>query len=219
MLWQTTSKPRGVPRLPSGFIVPCQPVPARRVPIGPEWIHEFKFDGQRIIGRKAGDRLQLWDPSGNEVTAQFASIATALRAIPHDFVIDGEAHCEQPAGGPVLRALRSFAGRSCAVLMAFDLLFLDGEHMLGVACEERRARLKTILPGEGGVLRFSESVEGPDGELLLEEARRHKFEGIVSKRKASRYRSGPFGDWREIKCSTYRPSSSHDAPAGSDVRR
>jgi len=214
MLWQTQPKPPGGIRLPSGFIVPCQPVLARQAPMGPEWMHELTYDGYRIIARKTGDRLQLWTGLGTDVTGQFSAIAKALRAIPRDFVIDGEAVCEQPAGGRFYD-LRSVAGRACCHLIAFDLLCLDGEDMCTTACETRRERLKDILPskaelsgkanlpGKEGV-RFSESVDGPDGQKLLDHAGRRKLEGIVSKRKLSRYRSGPFDAWRKIECKDYR---------------
>jgi bifunctional non-homologous end joining protein LigD len=208
MLWQTQPKPPGGIRLPSGFIVPCQPVLARQVPIGSEWMHELTYDGYRLIARKTGDRLELWTEAGIEVTGQFSAIANALRTIPRDFVIDGEAVCEQPAGGRFYD-LRSVAGRACCHLIAFDLLCLDGQDMCTTACETRRERLKAILPGRASLpgqegVRFSESVDGPDGQVLFEHVCKRNLEGVVSKRKSSRYRSGPFDAWRKIECKDYR---------------
>jgi len=43
-----------------------------------------------------------------------------------------------------------------------------------------------------------------DGAELLEVADRHPLERIVSKRKASSYRSGPSTDWRKIKTAAWR---------------
>src|SRR5215204_1297128 len=42
-------------RRPPGFIPPCQPVIAERVPAGDGWLHELKHDGFRIIARKEDD--------------------------------------------------------------------------------------------------------------------------------------------------------------------
>jgi ATP-dependent DNA ligase len=36
-------------RQPPGFIRPCQPVLAEKVPAGDGWLHELKHDGFRII--------------------------------------------------------------------------------------------------------------------------------------------------------------------------
>jgi ATP-dependent DNA ligase len=43
-------------RRPAGFIVPCAPNLRETAPSGPQWIHEIKHDGFRIIARKEGDR-------------------------------------------------------------------------------------------------------------------------------------------------------------------
>jgi ATP-dependent DNA ligase len=39
-------------RAPSGFIEPCLPFPADRPPSGPDWIHEIKHDGYRLMVRR-----------------------------------------------------------------------------------------------------------------------------------------------------------------------
>ena len=45
-------------QLPPGFIVPCQPTLASKVPAGDGWIHELKHDGFRIVAFKDGDAPQ-----------------------------------------------------------------------------------------------------------------------------------------------------------------
>jgi ATP-dependent DNA ligase len=37
---------------PSGFIEPCLPSPADRLPSGPDWVHEIKHDGYRLMARR-----------------------------------------------------------------------------------------------------------------------------------------------------------------------
>ena len=46
-----------------------------------------------------------------------------------------------------------------------------------------------------------------DGAKLLEAAERHGLEGIVSKRQASAYRSGPSRDWVKIKTAAWRAAN------------
>jgi ATP-dependent DNA ligase len=53
-------------QLPPGFIVPCQPILASKVPAGDGWLHELKHDGYRIIAYKDGERVRLWSRNGRD---------------------------------------------------------------------------------------------------------------------------------------------------------
>jgi len=37
----------------AGFVEPCLPSPAKAPPAGPNWLHEIKHDGFRIMARGA----------------------------------------------------------------------------------------------------------------------------------------------------------------------
>src|SRR5215218_10628985 len=77
---------------PPGFIVPCRPVLAAKVPAGDGWLHELKHDGYRVIAFKDGERVRLWSRNGREWSAEFVAITKALRALPFRRVmLDGEA--------------------------------------------------------------------------------------------------------------------------------
>jgi hypothetical protein len=54
-------------RRPAGFIPPCQPVVAEKVPPGDGWINELKHDGFRIVARKAGESVRLWSRNGRVI--------------------------------------------------------------------------------------------------------------------------------------------------------
>jgi ATP-dependent DNA ligase len=47
-------------RRPLGHILPCLPSRADRPPSGPEWLHEIKHDGFRIMARRNSDGVQLY---------------------------------------------------------------------------------------------------------------------------------------------------------------
>ena len=115
-----------------------------------------------------------------------------------EIVLDGEAmaHCKD--GLPDFHGLRSEDGGAAACLYAFDLLRLDGEDLRPLPLEERRARLRKALRGAGKALRFSEHLEG-DGEAIFRHACALGLEGIVSKRRDARYRSGRSLTWLKIK--------------------
>jgi len=51
-------------RRPQGFIDPCIPTLATKPPVGPQWIHEIKHDGYRLIARRHGDRVRLFTRRG-----------------------------------------------------------------------------------------------------------------------------------------------------------
>jgi hypothetical protein len=59
-------------RQPPGFIRPCRPVLSLKVPAGPQWIHELKKDGFRIVAHKDGDIVRLWGRNGEKTEADDA---------------------------------------------------------------------------------------------------------------------------------------------------
>jgi ATP-dependent DNA ligase len=52
------------PLRPSGFIEPCLPSPVPRPPTGPDWLHELKHDGFRLIARRKGNSERLFTRRG-----------------------------------------------------------------------------------------------------------------------------------------------------------
>lgn len=110
-------------RRPAGFIVPCAPTLADKPPSGPQWVHEIKHDGYRIIARKDGDKVRLWSRNGRDWSREFAAVAEAIRALKvEQIVIDGEAMAHCPKGLPDFHELRSGDRAGDACLFAFDLL-------------------------------------------------------------------------------------------------
>jgi bifunctional non-homologous end joining protein LigD len=209
MLMRTSPRLARDRRRPEGFIPTSQPVLHTEVPTGPEWIHELKHDGFRILARKDGDRVRLWSRQGVEWTKAFPAITAAVAALPVESVIlDGEAmaHCEE--GLPDFNRLLS-AERAGACYFAFDLLMVDGEDLRLCPLEERRTRLMSIFQtnksGEeiDTAIRLSEHMEGPDGPALFRHACAMNLEGIVSKRKDRAYKSGRCPHWRKIKNPDY----------------
>jgi hypothetical protein len=99
------------PRRPPGFIVPCQPTVAEKPPIGPQWTHELKHDGIRVIARREGDDVRIWSRTGRPWTRDLPRIAAAVRALPvTSIVFDGEAICDGYYGGTDFGALLSPGG-------------------------------------------------------------------------------------------------------------
>jgi ATP-dependent DNA ligase len=56
---------------------PCIPPPGKQVPAGPEWIHEIKHDGYRLIVQREGKRVRLFTRNGHDWTDRFPLIVEA----------------------------------------------------------------------------------------------------------------------------------------------
>jgi ATP-dependent DNA ligase len=66
-------------RRPVGFIEPCIPTAAAKVPEGPMWVHEIKYDGYRLIVRRSGDRVRLFTRRGYDWSDRYPSIVEAAK--------------------------------------------------------------------------------------------------------------------------------------------
>jgi ATP-dependent DNA ligase len=182
------------------FIEPCQPSPAKAPPSGPDWLHEIKHDGFRIMARRDAAGVRLFTRNGHDFGKRFPLVVTAVAALPaRSCLIDGEVIVSDDAGLAVFELLRSWRYDYAAVLCAFDLLELDGEDLRKLPIELRKAGLTQLLlrkPSPG--IALNAHYVG-DGEIVYEQACQFGCEGIVSKRLGSLYRSGRSKQWVKIK--------------------
>jgi ATP-dependent DNA ligase len=78
MLWRSpTTK-----RRPPGFVEPCIPTLVSKPPEGPQWIHEIKHDGCRLIARKQDKRVRLFTRCGYDWTDRYPLIGNAVARHP-----------------------------------------------------------------------------------------------------------------------------------------
>lgn len=113
--------------------------------------------------------------------------------------IDGEAVVLCPKTGlSLFDDLHSGRRDQDVILYAFDLLELNGKDQRDMALEERKARLGALLVPLAGAIELSEHIYG-DGATIFRHACRLGCEGIVSKQRASPYRSGRVRTWIKVK--------------------
>lgn len=205
------------------------------------WL-EPKYDGIRAQLHKSGDRAALFSRDLRPLDREFPELLTAALRLPGDFILDGEiiAHAEgrrltfhdlQTRLGKIstsqgdLFPSGSASGSAPVRFIAFDLLFHNGEDLLALPLEQRRARLetqdfKTEDPREDpdsadfpsnishlpstisriSVLRASgeEAVQA-----AFKQARADGHEGLIAKNPASPYSPGRRGKaWLKLKTST-----------------
>ena len=144
MLWRP-SRPARSRSKPPGFILPCQPALSDGPPSGPEWLHEIKFDGYRVIARKDGAQVRLWARTTSDYSKAFSRIRDAVAALPVETaVIDGEAIVLRPDNTSDFEALRSRHGQAEAILVAYDVMEADSQEVRPEPLEERRKREAAI---------------------------------------------------------------------------
>jgi ATP-dependent DNA ligase len=184
----------------AAFIEPCLPSIAREPPSGPDWLHEVKFDGHRAMMRRDGADARLFTRRGYDWTERFAAILSTARSIQaKSFLIDGEAVCSDESGVPIFQMLRQRRNESTVFLYAFDLLQLDGRDLRREPIEVRKAALAKLIRGAGPGLQLSEHLDGHDDATVFDHACKLGLEGIVSKRRGSRYVSGRSSEWIKLK--------------------
>src|ERR1700687_6004066 len=186
--------------LPPGFIAPCLPTNASAPPSGKLWLHEIKHDGFRVMARKAGERVRLYSRPGNDLTYRFPLIVEALAKLrSQSCIIDGEAVACGDDGIASFNRIRHQRHDASVYLYAFDLIELDGEDLRRDPLAVRKATLESLLRRAAPGLRFNEHLDEEDGPLVFAHACKMGLEGIVSKRKDSRYRSGRSPHWIKSK--------------------
>ena len=188
-----------VPRPGLGFIEPCLPSPAKAPPSGPSWLHEIKHDGFRIMARRDGAGVRLITRHGNDFTARFPLAVEAVSALSaRSFLLDGEAIVTNERGLAVFDLIRHKRHGDDALLIAFDLIELDGEDLRRTPIEQRKRILAKLARRPHAGIVLNEVFEG-DGDVLFAHACKLGCEGIVSKRIGSSYRSGRSRYWLKIK--------------------
>jgi ATP-dependent DNA ligase len=98
-----------------------------------------------------------------------------------------------------MRAVFGREGSPDVFLYAFDVVEMDGHDLRPQRWDARRALLTQLLDRCQDGLRLSEHVEDTDGALVFRQACVMGLEGIVAKRRDSRYRSGRCREWIKVK--------------------
>jgi bifunctional non-homologous end joining protein LigD len=102
---------------------------------------------------------------------------------------DGEAVCCNEHGVPTFELLRHLSNNPDVVLIAFDLLELDGNDLRREPLAVRKQTLAGLVRGSPPGVQFNRHFENP-GDVVFAHACKMGLEGVVSKRLSSQYRSG-----------------------------
>jgi DNA ligase-1 len=185
-----------------------------------DWQVEWKYDGIRAqLVRRSGQNY-LWSRGEDLITERFPEIASIR--LPEGMVIDGEvlvwngaldvpapfADLQKRIGRKTLSA--KLLGELPAVLVAYDLLELDGVDVRALPQHERRALLeKQVAEAGQPQLRLSPVVMASSWEQLAElrsSSRERSVEGMMLKARDAQYgvgRTKDVGTWWKWKIDPY----------------
>lgn len=196
------------------LIKPMLAVPGA-LPAGPDWSFELKWDGIRAVCYtapeiSAGAGISLFSRNDRDITAGYPEVGPIAAQLPGGgAVLDGELVTFDATGRPSFGALQqrmhvtdpvavhALAGRVPVVYLIFDLLRLSGHSLLDQPYRDRRELLEQLeLTGDG----WNTPPAFDDGADLLAASRARGLEGVIAKRRDSRYEPGRrSAAWRKIK--------------------
>jgi ATP-dependent DNA ligase len=186
--------------MPQHQFQPCIPTRGTFVPAGPDWLHEIKHDGYRLIVQRDGPRVRLFTRRGFDWSDRFPLINEAARRLrPQSFVIDGEAVWLDGDGLSQFDRLHSRKHLDEVRLVAFDLLAVGDDDIRAQPLHARKDRLAKLLSKSIDGIQLSEHMEGEIGPAMFEHACKLGLEGIVSKHRYRGYCAGPCAHWVKVK--------------------
>lgn len=175
----------------------------------PDYLYELKLDGERAVVFLDPDNTELRNKRNKRMNSIFPELEELHRQVSGRCILDGE-YVALVDGKPCFakvqrRSLMSnpfriklAAEKSPISFVAFDILYLDGKDLTGLSLVERKALLQsTVTESE----RFAVSrVIEQSGTALYALAEQQGLEGIVAKRRESRYYQGKrTKDWIKVK--------------------
>jgi len=161
------------------------------------WAFEPKWDGVRAIITCHRGRLTITSRRGNDVSGAYPELAPIAGRLGADAVLDGEIVTMDEAGRPSFERLQrrmhvrqpsaDLVAEVPVVLVAFDLLWVDGELLVPLDQATRRRRLEAMA----GALTITPVLSADDGlDALLADCTAIGLEGFVAKKQDSPYTPG-----------------------------
>jgi len=186
---------------PPPFRLPQLATLVDAVPTGNDWLHEYKYDGYRLLLSTAGGTATAWTRNGNDWSDKFRYIVKAAGKLPAGCLVDGEAVALDKKGRPSFQLLQATlkGGDGDLAFYAFDLLVDRGEDITKLPNAERKERLAALLKTARPPILYGDHVVGK-GEALFDAICKEGGEGIVSKKAKAAYRGERTKNWLKVKC-------------------
>jgi len=170
-------------------------------PDGPQWLHEIKWDGYRLVTTIVDGVVRIWSRNAIEWTSRVPEIVSAIQQLGlKSGALDGELIAGKGTQQDfnLLQATLSGEQQGTLVYVLFDLLHVDGIAIDASPLIDRKQLLAEVLADPPPHLAISTHIEA-DGDAAYALASEQKFEGIISKRSDRPYMPGRGDDWRKTK--------------------
>src|SRR5579884_2462519 len=193
---------RKASKAPPAFEQPQLATLVDEVPTGNGWIHEYKYDGYRLLLAIGDGVATAWTRNGKDWSDKFKALVKAGATLPAGCLIDGEAVALDENGKPSFQLLQATLKEKKGanlVFYAFDLLIDRGEDTRKLGQLDRKERLASLLETVPPPILYGDHVIGR-GEALFEEVCKQGGEGIVSKKADAPYRGTRTRCWLKVKC-------------------
>ena len=153
-----------------------------------QWSFEGKWDGYRVLVDANHGRLNLRSRRGRDVTDEYPQFeALAADLADHQVILDGEAVALDESGVPSFSEMQNRARSTRVEYWAFDILHLDGRSLLRAKYSDRRRLLEALAESGGLIVPDLLPGDGPDA---MEHASKHRWEGVIAKKRDSTYQPG-----------------------------
>jgi DNA ligase D-like protein (predicted ligase) len=185
----------------AGFIPPMLLLRTEKLPEGPNWLYELKLDGFRSVAFKSNGKVQLRSRNDKNFNTTYPAIVKALGNLADETVIDGEVVALDHSGRPSFNALQNYgSGKPTILYYVFDLMVLEGVDVMREPLSHRRELLEQkILPNLSEPIKYSSALDS-DLADLIQSVKKLGLEGLIAKRKDSRYEPGQrSGAWRKMR--------------------
>jgi bifunctional non-homologous end joining protein LigD len=198
---------RKLHRSKAAFVEPMKAKLVNKLPTGSDWLFEIKFDGVRAIAIKDGRNIELVSRTRHSLSKSFPEIAASLRELPcKSVVLDGEIVALDDKGRSSFQLLQPFihgdqpnGSRPPIVMYIFDILNLEGKATAAMPLDERKSLIEKLLRDRPDGIRVS-SAFNEKPERLLKQIEKLGLEGLIAKRRDSRYEPGRrSGSWVKMK--------------------
>lgn len=198
-----------------------KPIASNALPEGDEWVYEVKYDGFRCVLHWGSDpnSVQIISRNGKDLSGNFPEIINACqeqKSHVTDYLplkLDGELvvlNNTQQANFSLIQKrgrlkkhdlIEQEASRRPASFMAFDLIAINDTDMIDLTFDERKRTLADVFAGKRSLGDRLHHISSSDNaEALWQDIFAHKGEGMIAKRKDSRYQPGKkHHDWFKVK--------------------